>query len=216
MSIAPISGQSWPIDYFQNGERNSRPAMLSYTRISAKRSHTGKYLATVGHGSILTKVDRKRRVYRERLQQALNLRDLDHNDTLDDMHGHDLSLRLFGTRPNSWCGVSNEVIDIFGQVLALCHSVRSHDRDISTLTLSVTSSVLCDISVARELQSELLAMDFGVIVLTEELEGYLVHTQDEKTPLLHLLQTAEAYRQAALLQLHLAFVDFRYNASEWA
>jgi hypothetical protein len=79
-----------------------------------------KLLATVSHGSILTKVDRKRRVYRERLQQALNLRDLDRNNTLDDMHGHDLSFRLFGTRPNSWCGVSNEVIDIFGQVLARC------------------------------------------------------------------------------------------------
>ncbi|RSL70886.1 hypothetical protein CEP53_001774 [Fusarium sp. AF-6] len=64
---------------------------------------------------------------------------------------------------------------------------------------------LYDISLAHELQGELLAMDFDTLVLMDEVNGYFIETRDDKTPISHLLQTAEAYRQAALLQLHLAF-----------
>ncbi|CAH0017123.1 unnamed protein product [Clonostachys rhizophaga] len=114
---------------------------------------------------------------------------------------------LFGTRPNSWCGVSKEVIDVFGQVLALCRSACDTSRPRSTLTVLATSNVLCDMALAHEFQRELLGMDFDALILQEEDHGFPVQTRDDSTPISHLLLTAEAYRQASLLQLHLSFSD---------
>ncbi|KAF5010427.1 hypothetical protein FDECE_3419 [Fusarium decemcellulare] len=165
-------------------------------------------LATaIGRGSMEAKVDRRRRKYHSRLRNAMNLQGTDFDIAYEDHTPSDSGPKPLGTRPNSWCGLSNEVIDVFGQVLALCRSVCYRDKKNITLTLESTSNALCDISVALELQRELLAMDFETLVLMEEAQGYHVETQDDKTPLSHLLQTAEAYRQAALLQLYLTFYD---------
>ncbi|KAE8416731.1 hypothetical protein BDV36DRAFT_296736 [Aspergillus pseudocaelatus] len=67
------------------------------------------------------------------------------------------------------------------------------------------SSLACDIFLACDLRTELLAMDFSTLMLMEETQGLPVQTRDDNTPIFHPLQTAEAYRQAALLQLHLTF-----------
>ncbi|KAF5554158.1 gamma-butyrobetaine hydroxylase [Fusarium mexicanum] len=75
------------------------------------------------------------------------------------------------------------------------------------------SKTLCDIAVARELEKELLSMDFNALVLLEELQGFYVDTRDDSTPVSHLLETAEAYRKAGLLQLYLTFDDLAVNAS---
>ncbi|KAM0437822.1 hypothetical protein ACHAPT_002187 [Fusarium lateritium] len=154
-------------------------------------------LAAIGGGSIPGRVDRKRSKHEASARKAMHLQgglDASGSEPLPYRPG----LNLLGTRPNSWCGVSNEVIDLFGQVLALCRTRVQGNHD-------TTTDALYDVSLAHEFQSELLAMDFDTLVLMDEVNGYFVETRDDKTPLSHLLQTAEAYRQAALLQLHLAF-----------
>ena len=56
-------------------------------------------------------------------------------------------------------------------------------------------------------------MDFTILILRETAQGFPVQTRDENTPVSDLLQTAEAYRLAALLQLHLTFSDL--TISSW-
>ncbi|KAJ4196933.1 hypothetical protein NW767_009176 [Fusarium falciforme] len=155
-------------------------------------------LAAIGGGSIPCRIDRKRWKYENSAQRKMQLFDSDCSTPGPQPLSYDPGLNLLGTRPNSWCGISNEVIDIFGQVLALCHTVVRSNR-------STTTDTLYDMSLAHEFQGQLLAMDFDTLVLMDEVNGYFVETRDDKTPISHLLQTAEAYRQAALLQLHLTF-----------
>lgn len=165
-------------------------------------------LSTIsGLGSMVDKVSAKQQRHQARLRQALFLPEDPSLAPCHDPTALNPRPSIVWTRPNSWCGVSNEVIDIFGQVLALCRSSRqkahsTHDRATASLT-----TALCDIAVAHELQQELLALDFGTLVSMEEAQGFSVETQDDKTPIVHLVLTAEAYRQAGLLQLHLTFSD---------
>ncbi|KAH8767198.1 hypothetical protein F5883DRAFT_644212 [Diaporthe sp. PMI_573] len=161
----------------------------------------------MGRGSISAKLDRKRRQYHGRLRQAMLLSNDNSDVILCESLPYNPGQNVSGTRPNSWCGVSNEVINIFGQVLALCRSACHQDKDKNALTVAMTSNALCDISLALELRRELQSMDFGTLILMQQVQGFPVETRDDNTPLSHLLQTAKAYRQAALLQLHLTFSD---------
>lgn len=171
-------------------------------------------LTVVGCGSEPPRIEKRRQRYRGRLRRALLLEANDLDATADEQHPLNSSIKPLGTRPNSWCGISNEVIEVFGQVLALCRSACEYNQDKRSLTLATTSKALCDIAVAHELARELLSMDFDTIVLLEEVQGlYVVETQDDNTPVSHLLQTAEAYRQAGLLQLYLTFEDLDINMS---
>ena len=111
-----------------------------------------------------------------------------------------------GTRPNSWCGVSCEVIDIFGQVLTLCRRARRRTR-VANFSLSNMCDAISDIKVAQDLEKELHAMDFQTALLFDEFLGFSVDTGDSTSSTSHLIQTAEAYRKAALLQLYLTFED---------
>lgn len=111
-----------------------------------------------------------------------------------------------GTLPNSWCGVSCEVIDIFGQVLALCRKARIREKT-RTFTLRSSREAICDIMVAKELQQELIALDVQMMMFLDQLFGFTPETGDTTTPMKHLLQTADAYRKASLLQLYLTFDD---------
>ena len=126
------------------------------------------------------------------------------------VHGpwpQDSGQSLLGTRPNSWCGISNEVIDIFGQVLNLCRIAR-HRAIYSTATILEMEDIpLCDKLLAQSLQHELISMDFNAFISAEEARGFPVLTRDDNTPVSHLVQTAEAYRIASLLQLRLTFGD---------
>ncbi|CAH0051124.1 unnamed protein product [Clonostachys solani] len=157
--------------------------------------------------SIPAKLRRKRRQYQDRLRLAMHLPDSNDTSYQDTEMPWVPRPDLFGTRPNSWCGVSKEVIDVFGQVLALCRGACDTNRPRSTLTVLATSNVLCDMALAHEFQRELLGMDFDALILQEEDHGFPVQTRDDSTPISHLLLTAEAYRQASLLQLHLSFSD---------
>jgi hypothetical protein len=151
------------------------------------------------------KLDRRRQRYKSELQVVMQLGRAD--EDLQPSQRVELPRALEGTRPNSWCGVSSEVIDVLGQVFSLCRATRERLKTRSELSLATTCDVLCDIKVACELQSELAAMDFDGAIFVDELLGFPIHTGDERTPTLHLVQTAEAYRLAAMLQLYLTFDD---------
>lgn len=170
-------------------------------------------LIVVGRGSKSSGIEKRRRRYHGRLRRAMFLEAGDLDATTYDHQTFDSGLKPLGTLPNSWCGISNEVIEVFGQVLALCRSACEYNRDKALLTLDTASKALCDIAVANELEKELLSMDFDTIVLLEEVQGFDVDTQDDNTPVSHLLQTAEAYRKAGLLQLYLTFDDLAVNKS---
>ncbi|RKL34095.1 hypothetical protein BFJ72_g9582 [Fusarium proliferatum] len=169
--------------------------------------------ALVGRGSNPSIVEKRRRKYQDKLRQAM----LPEDGTIGTRSHPHLSInsnfKPLGTLPNSWCGISNEVIETFGQILALCRSACDYNQDQRTVGLDIASKILCDIAVARELEKELLSMDFDTIVLLEELQGFYVDTRDYNTPVSHLLETAEAYRKAGLLQLYLIFDDLPVNAS---
>ncbi|KAF5570148.1 gamma-butyrobetaine hydroxylase [Fusarium phyllophilum] len=170
-------------------------------------------LALVGRGSNTSIVEKRRQKYQEKLGQAM----LPEDGTFGTKPRAHLSIssnfKPLGTLPNSWCGISNEVIEIFGQILALCRGACEYNQDQRTVRLDIASKALCDIAVARELERELLSMDFDALVLLEELQGFYVDTRDDNTPVSHLLETAEAYRKAGLLQLYLTFDDLAVNAS---
>lgn len=173
-------------------------------------------LAIGGLGSVPGKMEKKRRHYQKRMRQAMRLPESIVDDALSEPSPCDLKPRMLGTRPNSWSGASIEVIDIFGQVLALCHDAYCCSKTRHSLTSSMANRLLCNLSLAHELQRELLDTDFKSLIRMEELEGFETRTGDDKTPMTHLLQTAEAYRQAALLQLHLAFPDLQIERNTWS
>jgi len=150
------------------------------------------------------KLDRRRQRYKKELQDAMQLGKAD-DSPLSQQIGPPQAFE--GTRPNSWCGVSSEVIDVLGQVFSLCRAARERQKVGSSFSIVTTCDTLCDIKVAYELQSELAAMDFDGAMFVDELLGFPTHTGDVATPTLHLMQTAEAYRFASLLQLYLTFDD---------
>lgn len=173
-------------------------------------------LAARGRGSVPEKLAKKRQRYYANIQQAMGLANYSNNNNTvaqdSALYGLEQAPLGTGTRPNSWSGVSSEVIDVFGQVLALCHNAHEHKKDqrqsqSQSIDANTATASLCDISLAHEIQRGLLDMDFESLILMDEVQGFPVQTEDENTPTAHLLQTAEAYRQAALLQLHLAFQD---------
>lgn len=171
-------------------------------------------LTAAGSSSLPSQLDSRRQKYKDRLCQAMHVPQTG-IITCDEPIPRSLGQSQFGTRPNSWCGVSNEVIDMFQQVLALCRGAWERNQNAgAALTMDVTSSALCDIFLAQELQQELLDMNFGSIISIEEEQGFSVETQDENTPITHLLQTAEAYRHAAVLQLCLSFTDLPMTTTE--
>ncbi|KAG4261559.1 mitochondrial protein [Fusarium proliferatum] len=170
-------------------------------------------LALVGRGSNPSIVEKRRRKYQDKLRQAMLPEDGTFGPRFHPHLSISSSFKSLGTLPNSWCGISNEVIETFGQILALCRSACDYNQDQRTVGLVVASKTLCDIAVARELEKELLSMDFDTMVLLEDLQGFYVDTRDDNTPVSHILETAEAYRIAGLLQLYLTFDDLPVNAS---
>ncbi|KAJ9419995.1 hypothetical protein QL093DRAFT_2636958 [Fusarium oxysporum] len=124
------------------------------------------------------------------------------------------SLKPLGTLPNTWCGISNEVIEIFGRLLALCRRACDYNQDQTTIGLKIASKALGDIAFVRELEIELLSVDFKTTVLLEEPQDFNVDTRDDGSPVPHLLERAEAYRKAGLLQLYLTLDDPVVSASD--
>ncbi|KAL6912494.1 hypothetical protein FSST1_010254 [Fusarium sambucinum] len=194
--------------------RLSAAEALLYNYFCQALTYWEMLVTVVGYGSNFMAVEKRRQLYRGRLLSAMGLEPENSNLTQDDNTFPSLSIKIVGTLPNSWCGISDEVIEVFGQVLALCRSACGYNQSNTVSTTETATRTLCDIAVANELKTELLNMDFDTIVLLEEVEGYYVETQDDKTPVSHLLQTAEAYRKAGLLQLYLAFDDLNVSTDE--
>ncbi|KAM0547250.1 hypothetical protein ACHAPJ_010512 [Fusarium lateritium] len=194
--------------------RLSTADALLYAYFCQALTYWEMLLTVVGMGSNFANVEKRRGKYRVNLRRAMGLEASGSDTTQDQQISLNSSIKLVGTLPNSWCGISNEVIEVFGQVLALCRSACDYNQKNAALTLETTSKALCDIAIAHELEKELLTIDFDTIVLLEEVEGYYVDTQDHNTPVSHLLQTAEAYRKAGLLQLYLTFDDLVVNKSD--
>lgn len=117
------------------------------------------------------------------------------------------ALLLGDAELHPWCGVSSDVLQKFGQVMTLCHNAQ---RRLSSVVGDDDLESSCDLGLAHELASELLAMDFSNDPrrdMPEALEVQYLGTNDSDTPLSHLLDIAEAYRQACLLQLSLTFEE---------
>jgi hypothetical protein len=111
-----------------------------------------------------------------------------------------------------WCGVSSDVLQKFGQVMTLCHlAQRRRHNDIVGDELETN----CDLGLAQELASELAAMDFTLAPQHEYADDQHLETNDNDTPLAHLLGIAEAYRQACFLQLCLTFEDLPIHATAY-
>ncbi|KAF2019759.1 hypothetical protein BU24DRAFT_406386 [Aaosphaeria arxii CBS 175.79] len=190
---------------------------LVYNYFSRALTYWEMLLTMTGRGSIPAKIKKKQQRNRSKLLRALNLPGRSDDNIPTEPQPQKSDPEVFGTRPNSWCGLSSEVIEVFSQVMALCRSTCLHrQKDRNSRRIDTVSDTLCDISLGHELQRELLAMDFGTLVLVEEIQGHPVITQDDKTPVAHLLHTAEAYRQAALLQLHLTFHDLPKTVATYA
>lgn len=161
----------------------------------------------VGHQTAHTELTEQTRSFQSKPFQSATLSDVGLSCGVLSPQSCYPGQEIMGTRPNSWCGLSNEVIDIFGQVLALCLSARRHSNSKTAISPASISNELWDLSLAHDLHTELQKMDFDKVILQEEMRGFPVLTRDESTPITDLKQTAEAYRQAALLQLHLVFRD---------
>ncbi|KAI7157747.1 hypothetical protein KC349_g5384 [Hortaea werneckii] len=112
------------------------------------------------------------------------------------------------SRPNSSCGISSEVIELFGQVLALCRSAYPRQKRAIRIDRLVLDETDHDLAIGRDLQRELLRLDFDSIVQTAQLSGVPLETGDKSTPLAHHIYAAEAYRLASLLQLRMFFEAF--------
>ncbi|KXS97880.1 hypothetical protein AC578_5035 [Pseudocercospora eumusae] len=161
-----------------------------------------RMLQTTSDGSTThPRLQRRRMVQRKKLRQAMG----PSLDALDELRVSDPPEAFEGTRPNSWCGVSSQVIDAFAQAIVLCRTKLQRRK--SSPNLAASCDTLSDIVVASELQGELLEMDFHSTILMDELLGFSIRTGDKTTPTSHLIQTAEAYRLAALLQLYMDFED---------
>lgn len=123
------------------------------------------------------------------------------------LHPHARHASSRGTRPNSSCGLSSEVVGLFAQVLALCRSAHERQKcDLSAATLG-TDKAASRLAIARDLQRELLNLDFQEVVHTDERLGFSLHTGDDSTPLDHHIHVAEAYRLAGLLHILLSFPE---------
>ncbi|KAF2167194.1 hypothetical protein M409DRAFT_54382 [Zasmidium cellare ATCC 36951] len=113
-----------------------------------------------------------------------------------------------------WTGVSRKVQEQFGLVMALCRD--HHTRRVCTGVHNANAlcESLCDIEVARELAQHLMQSNFASDIEDSDMPAPALQTGDNSTPVTHLLDTAEAYRLAALLQLYITFPDLEVRLDD--
>ena len=121
--------------------------VLFYSYFCQALTYWKMLVAAADCGSSPARPGQRRQQFQDRSSMHL------HNDGLDDIiiYGplpHESGQDLLGTRPNSWCGVSTEVIDVFGQVLVLCRNACDRKENRNTLSKTPTSSTLCDLPLA--------------------------------------------------------------------
>ena len=151
----------------------------------------------------------KRSKFKKRIRRAMSL-----SEPGADTDGVGAAMSSAGRFPKSfgkplpmhpWAGVSSEIQQIFGLVMGLCQNrcvARNPDTNLSADGLC---DALCDIELAHDLEKEILSLDFA----SDQRDAGISSndTGDPNAPLSHLVDTAEAYRLASLLNLYLAFSD---------
>jgi hypothetical protein len=101
--------------------------------------------------------------------------------------------------PHPWTGVSTVYAQLFAETIRLCRSFRSNARS-QKFTATRLRTALREIEKAQKLEEKLLHLEHPNV-------GQITDTGDQRTPRPHLLEVAEAYRTAALLQLYQTFPD---------
>ncbi|KAL2201694.1 hypothetical protein CC79DRAFT_1402305 [Sarocladium strictum] len=192
----------WPCDL-------SGADHLYHSYLSQAFTYWDSLSTLMKHDSVPESLKRRRARLQLRLHEALNFPVTELTNIVPDPL---LFTPMGGTRPNSWCGVSCEIINVLAETIALCRGADKFKQRKPSLSMSSTSKAVVDVALRHEIETEILAMDFRAIIIMEESLGFSVHTWDDQTPITHLLQTAEAYRQAALIQLHLSFDDSTSDA----
>lgn len=106
-----------------------------------------------------------------------------------------------------WTGISTDIQHTFGLVILLCRDHRTAGRKHEKRTTAALSDALCDITMARDLAHELVETDVYSGDHSASPPEWSEGTGDSTTPIRHLVDTAEAYRLAALLLLCQTFPD---------
>ncbi|KAH8880824.1 hypothetical protein GQ53DRAFT_848664 [Thozetella sp. PMI_491] len=101
--------------------------------------------------------------------------------------------------PHPWTGISTVPPRLFTSAIKLCRSFRVNIRSGMTTARNLNSA-LAAIEKAKHIEEQLLSMELPLMTQLSE-------TGDELTPRRHLLETAEAYRLASLLQIYQTFPD---------
>lgn len=110
---------------------------------------------------------------------------------------------------HTWAGISSHVQNMLGLTLSLCRDELENGSQIALAwPLPELSRDISNLTLARRFLCELQRMNFGSL---EFLGSSPIHkfastrTEDEQTPVWHLICAAEAARLAAILHLHLNF-----------
>ncbi|KAF2716636.1 hypothetical protein K431DRAFT_323668 [Polychaeton citri CBS 116435] len=112
-----------------------------------------------------------------------------------------------------WTGISRHIQEQFSLVLALCRTHQQRSRNNGLQMAAQLYDSIRDIELAHELESELLTFDPGVTDGFGSLDDSSLDTGDSTTPISHLVDVAEAYRLASLLQLYQVFPDLRIKTA---
>ncbi|KAF5667064.1 transcriptional regulatory [Fusarium heterosporum] len=102
--------------------------------------------------------------------------------------------------PHPWTGVSNTVSRLLTRTLRLCRNYRYHVKHPGPFATRDHATALNMIEAAKLLEEKLLGLDFESAPTSTE-------TGDQKTPCLHLVNVAEAYRLAGLIHIYQTFPE---------
>lgn len=154
---------------------------------------------------------RRKKVYMRRLLYAMSLdehsawprRRDSSNDFLDELRPRQSKALTL----HPWTGISTDVQHTFGLVILLCRDHRLAAKQPEKRTTAALSDALCDIRMARDLAHELKEANMYSGDHLSSSTKWSKGTGDSITPIRHLVDTAEAYRLAALLLLCQTFPD---------
>ncbi|PWY78374.1 hypothetical protein BO70DRAFT_338960 [Aspergillus heteromorphus CBS 117.55] len=104
--------------------------------------------------------------------------------------------------PHPWVGVSRNILELFANSILLCkrYCKRLRSSDFKSATVHSLRDMIDGVHEARSLRKTLIG-------LKQSTGSQLAETGDKLTPLSHLVDVAEGYRLAALLQLYQTFKD---------
>ncbi|KAI9740160.1 MAG: hypothetical protein M1834_004738 [Cirrosporium novae-zelandiae] len=104
------------------------------------------------------------------------------------------------TIPHPWSGVATDALHILLEVGKLVRAQRERIMDRTFMSQTELDRIREEIQLARSLEEDLLALD-------SPKEDVILNPGDDRTPVAHFVNIAEAYRCTALLQLYRVFPD---------